>query len=280
MGRYGGLIGVLWCCLASAQPMLEAGQAFQDCETCPVMVVIPAGGFEMGMAYGDAIQGDEESPTHPVRFSRSFALGEYEVTRGQFEAFVKDAGYDAGDSCFIWNGNTGVYDAGRNWRRPGFDQDDHDPVICVNWEDAQAYVAWLSHRTGKRYRLPSEAEWEYACRGGGQDTYCGGEDVDALGWYRQNSGSHTHSVGQKQANGYGLYDMSGNVWEWTEDCYHGSYAGAPGDGSAWTEGDCRRVLRGGSWFNEALDLRAVFRLDYSPGSRYFSFGFRVARTLS
>ena len=232
----------------------QAGQVLRDCTECPEMVVIPAGSFEMGSNNGET----DERPVHRVDIARPFALGKYEVTQGEWRALMGNNPsdfQDCGDRC---------------------------PVEEVSWEDAQSFVRRLNERTGKRYRLPSEAEWEYACRGGGQDTYCGGEDVDALGWYRQNSGSHTHSVGQKQANGYGLYDMSGNVDEWVEDCYHDSYAGAPGDGSAWTEGDCgRRVLRGGSWSNVvAYDLHAAFRYGFIfPSFRVSDHGFRVARTL-
>ena len=234
------------------QAVGQAGQVLRDCGVCPEMVVIPAGSFEMGSSDGAS----DEGPVHRVDIARPFALGKYEVTQGEWRALMGNNPSDfkdCGDRC---------------------------PVENVSWEDAQSFVQRLNERTGKRYRLPSEAEWEYACRGGGQDTYCGGEDVDALGWYDKNSGGQAHPVGQKQANGYGLYDMSGNVWEWTEECYHDSYAGAPGDGSAWTEGDCgRRVLRGGSWNYFADDLRAAYRIVYVPGIRLGNVGFRVARTL-
>jgi formylglycine-generating enzyme required for sulfatase activity/phage host-nuclease inhibitor protein Gam len=142
---------------------------------------------------------------------------------------------------------------------------DNCPVEQVSWDDIQTYLQKLNAKTGKQYRLPNEAEWEYACYGGNKTEYCGGNDADSVAWYDGNSGNKTHPVGQKQANGYGLYDMSGNVWEWMSDCY---------------EGNCgRRVLRGGSWFNYAQRSRAAFRDDFTPAKRYSSYGFRLARTL-
>ena len=150
----------------------------------------------------------------------------------------------------------------------------------VSWHDAQAFIAWLNKTDGVGYRLPSEAEWEYACRAGGNDTYCGGNSVGAFGWYDGNSGNRPHSVGTKQANVFGLHDMSGNVYEWVQDCWHDSYRGAPSDGSAWTSacsGD-GRGLRGGSWYSYAWDSRAADRSSGTPGFRISYIGFRLART--
>jgi len=155
------------------------------------------------------------------------------------------------------------------------------PVVGVSWDDATAYCQWLSERTGRNYRLPTEAEWEYAARGGRDSkgyTYAGGDDLDAVAWYYGNANGKTHPVAQKQANELGLYDMSGNVYEWVQDCWHDSYAGAPKDGSAWTSGDCdRRVLRGGSWSFINLICRVAFRFWYFPDFRYLNFGFRLAQ---
>ncbi len=141
---------------------------------------------------------------------KNYELGKYHVTRGEFAKFVSDTRYDAGISCWVWIGKW-EQQSGRSWRDPGFAQEDNHPVACVNWNDAQAYVDWLSKKTGRQYRLPVEEEWEYACQGGSKTEYCGGDNLDAVGWYWDNSGKHTHPVGQKQANGYGLYDMTGNV---------------------------------------------------------------------
>lgn len=166
---------------------------------------------------------------------KNIEIGKYEVTRGQFAEFVRASGYDAGNQCVIFEdlkeGPKADERSGSHWRNPGFVQDDNHPVTCVNWYDTQAYITWLNQQTGKQYRLPSGAEWEYTCYGGRKTEYCGGDDIDAVAWYLENSSSKTHPAGRKRANSYGLYDMSGNVSEWTQDCW---------------QGDCaNRVLRGG-----------------------------------
>jgi formylglycine-generating enzyme required for sulfatase activity len=159
------------------------------------------------------------------------------------------------------------------------------PVELVSWNDAKEFIQKLNAKTGKQYRLPSEAEWEYACRAGGHQKYCGSDNVDSVAWYGSEFGN-THPVAEKQANTFGLYDMSGNVWEWVEDSYHDNYNGAPTDGSAWQGDGAKRVLRGGSWTNNANDSRSSFRLDLDPrnirggiGYRNYIGGFRVASTL-
>lgn len=191
---------------ASPAPVSIATPATPVCTYCPEMVAIPAGSFSMGSNDGNS----DEKPIHTVNVKR-FEMGKYEVTRGQFAAFVTATNYDAGNSCYVYiNGRWGQQE-GYNWRNPGFNQTDKDPVACVNWDDAKAYVNWLSRQTNRNYRLPSEAEWEYACRGGKQQKYCGSDDVGAVAWYGGNSDKKTHPVGQKQGNGFGLYDMSGNV---------------------------------------------------------------------
>lgn len=232
------------------------GEVFRDCPDCPEMVVIPAGSFDMGGS------GSSESPVHRVSV-RSFAVGRTEVTQGQWRAVMG-------------NNPSGFSTCGADC-----------PVEQVSWNDAQEYVRKLSAQTGKTYRLPSEAEWEYACRAGGRHEYCGGDHLDAVGWYGAyatptgNSGETTNPVARKQANAFGLYDMSGNVWEWTEDCWNASYNGAPGDGSAWTTGECSlgRVLRGGSWLNIPQIARAAIRLRNDTTYRSFNLGFRLARML-
>lgn len=239
---------------ATAGP--RPGEVFRDCGDCPEMVVIPAGSFDMGGS------GSNESPVHRVSV-RSFAMGRTEVTQGQWRAVMgsNPSGFSTcGADC---------------------------PVERVSWNDAQEYVRKLSAQTGKSYRLPSEAEWEYACRAGGRHEYCGGDHLDAVGWYGAhatptgNSGKTTNPVARKQANAFGLYDMSGNVWEWTEDCWNASYNGAPGDGSAWTTGECSvgRVLRGGSWYFIPQVARAAYRNRSDASNRVGSIGFRLARML-
>jgi formylglycine-generating enzyme required for sulfatase activity len=146
----------------------------------------------------------------------------------------------------------------------------------VSWHDAKQFVSLLSAKTGKTYRLPSEAEWEYACRAGGRHEYCGSDSADNVSWY---SGKATNPVAGKQANAWGLHDMSGNVWEWTEDCWNGNYSSAPTDGSAWTAGDCSlKVVRGGSWFDDPQVLRSANRGRFATAVRLIVNGFRVART--
>ena len=195
-------------------------------------------------------------------------MGVYEVTRGEFARFVSETG--------------------------------HDPVVCVNWKDAQAYVSWLSRMTDKTYRLLSEAEWEYVARAGTRTRYWYGDDKGAdqlctygngaaqetsFDWKNDACGDgyeRTAPVGSFRSNSFGLHDVHGNVWEWVEDCWHDSYSGAPSDGRAWTSGgDCSlRVLRGGSWDNAPGNLRAAIRYRNDDVGRFYSVGFRVARTLS
>jgi formylglycine-generating enzyme required for sulfatase activity len=275
------------------------GTVFRDCPDCPEMVVIPAGKFTMGSPESEkswaAIHGGnresvaDESPQHSVSLRR-FALGKYDVTRGEYAVFVRETGHPAGDGCgpdsFKWNKQPGV-----GWQNPGFSQTDRDPVVCVSWPDARAYVAWLNGKVrglglnsdGGPYRLPSESEWEYAARAGATTRFWWGDDdgvAASHSWYKSNSGSQTHPAGSKPANAFGLYDMAGNVWQWTQDCYVDSYAQAPTDGSAAETGNaCMRVDRGGSWLYPAWLLRSATRERNPADYRDVIMGFRVARSL-
>ncbi len=232
----------------------EAGKTFKDCADCPEMVEIPAGSFAMGSNKGEP----DEKPLHNVTIAQSFAIGKTEVTQQQWQAVMgNNPSYfsECGDTC---------------------------PVEQVSWNDVQLFIKKLNTKTGKQYRLPSEAEWEYACRAGKQQEYCGSDAADSVAWNSFNSGSFffntPHPVASKQANAFGLYDMSGNVWEWVADNYHDNYNGAPEDGSAWVNGSMH-VLRGGSWGKDAKFGRAVARSKFSANYRDFSYGFRLARTL-
>lgn len=150
---------------------------------------------------------------------------------------------------------------------------DDCPVEKVNFTDATLFIKRLNKKTGKEYRLPSEAEWEYACRAGGKDEYCGGNDASKVGWHEGNSGGETSSVAGKQPNAWGLYDMSGNVWEWTQDCWNDSHEGASADGSARESGYCsKHVVRGGSWSLIPSSLRAAYRLNFESGTRFSNGG--------
>ena len=276
------------------------GDSFRDCAECPEMVVLPAGSYRMGSPSYEQRRGEDEGPVREVTIAAPFAIGRHEVTVAEFGRFVDETGYSAGSSCRTYESGEWESRAGRGWRNPGFGQSGRHPVACVNWNDAQAYAAWLSRETGEQYRLPSESEWEYAARAGtatarywgegesGQCRHANGADASAKesysGWTVascRDGHVHTAPAGSFAANGWGLHDMLGNVWEWTEDCWNGSYAGAPSDGSAWKYGDCaKRVLRGGSWFNVPSGLRAANRFRNTTGLRSIYYGFRVARTLA
>ena len=249
---------------AAEKELKRPGRRFRDCDACPEMVVLPAGSFLMGSPESEEGREDDEGPQHRVEIREAFVVGAYEVTFEEWDVCVADGG------C---GGNRRPDDWG--WGRG------KRPVIAVSWEDAQAYINWLSRKTGEEYRLLSEAEWEYAARAGSRTRYSFGNGItpsDAN--YGGNIGK-TQPVGSYRANGYGLYDMHGNAWEWVQDCYNDSYWGAPDNGVAWERGDCSvRVLRGGSWVDNSGDLRSANRLRYHSRSRGNNIGFRVARTLT
>ena len=275
-------------------------EVFRDCPKCPELVVVPAGSFQMGSPSLEAGRNANEGPVHEVVIAEPFAVGVYEVTRGQWSAFVSQTGHATGDGCWSYEGWKWEERSGRSWRNPGFAQSDGHPVMCVSWEDARSYVEWLSGKTGEEYRLLSESEWEYVARAGtrtwrywgnsetGQCRYANGLDRAAERRYSTRTVAscddghvHTAAVGSYEGNGYGLHDVLGNVLEWTADCWNDSYHGAPRDGSAWERGDCSgRVLRGGSWVDTPRILRSAFRVGYSTGSRSNHIGYRVARTLA
>ena len=241
---------------------------FQDCPACPEMVVIPPGSFRMGCLSDDDSCPAGERPVRIVRIPQPFALSKHEVTFADW------------DACVAAGGCGGYRPTDRGWGRG------NRPVIHVSWRDAQAYASWLSEETGEPYRLPSESEWEYAARAGTVTKYSWG---DLIGRNRANcdgcgsrwDDDRTAPVGSFAPNPFGLHDMHGNVWEWVEDCWNGSYSGAPSDGGAWLSGDCaKRVLRGGSWGVKPRLLRSALRGWNSPGDRLNSIGFRVARTLT
>jgi formylglycine-generating enzyme required for sulfatase activity/energy-coupling factor transporter ATP-binding protein EcfA2 len=240
---------------------LKPGETFKDCADCPEMVVIPAGKFTMGSPDSEKGREKNAAPQHTVTIPRAFALGTREVTFDEYDSFALATGQKL-PSDNEW---------GRGKR----------PVINVSWDDAQGYVGWLSKRTGRTYRLPSEAEWEYAARAETTTPYSFGSEITAQQASFGNNFGKTAKVGSYPANGFGLHDMHGNVWEWVEDCLHKTYESAPSDGSAWTNGgNCKdRILRGGSWSSDQRILRSAQRGWNDTGSRYNYNGFRVARTL-
>lgn len=284
----------------------RVGKPFRDCSSdCPEMVVVPrgtfnvlTGGFMMGSDETEVGRDDDEGPKHKVVLDYFLALSTHEVKRGEFRVFVKETNHKMGE-CQYWDGQTYQTEKGVYWHNRTEQKTDSYPVVCVNWEDASAYAKWLSKKTGKQYRLPSEAEWEYAARGGtatarywgdsekDQCRHANGADatMKASGYDVKKGVSckdgyaETAPVGSFSANPYGLYDVLGNAWEWVEDCYQDSYNGAPEDGSAWTSGGCyERVLRGGGWDSGPGNLRSANRFWVAPALRDFYNGFRLART--
>ena len=267
----------------------------------PHMVAIPPGRFLMGSpdteARWEGYDGEEE-PRHDVHIDYVLALGRGPVTVDEFSAFITETQRPMGDRAFVLTDGKWADPVGKGWRDPGFPQGGDHPVTCVNWRDALAYVAWLNVRcdlTDKTdaYRLPSEAEWEYACRAETETPFSFGDGIttdhanfDGNSGYAGASPTMvwrraTTRVGAFQANGFGLYDMHGNVWEWCQDAWNTSYSGAPDDGAAWLTGDAsRRVVRGGSWYVAPQIPRSAMRLWFHSAGRGNGIGFRLARTLS
>lgn len=242
------ILGWLITNIANAESPHET---FQDCTDCPEMVTISAGSFEMGL---NGVSNNEK-PIHHVVIAQSFAMGKTEVTQGQWRAIMgNNPSYfsNCGDNC---------------------------PVEQVSWNDTQEFIRLLNQKTGKQYRLPSEAEWEYACRAGGSHQHCGNDSMDSVGWHSGNKSNPTHPVGLKQANAFGLFDMNGNVNEWVEDSYHDNFNAAPADGSAWLGDGVQHVLRGGSWNYPPQLTRAAIRFGDKATNHVNSNGFRLARTL-
>ena len=243
------------------------------------LVRIQGGRFAMG----SNVHG-EEQPVHEVTIGYDFEIGRTEVTRGQFRAFIEATGYitEAEKEGWGWtrsNWRDWHPELDINWRHPGFMQTDEHPATCVSWYDAMAFCRWLSRETGEVIRLPSGAEWEYACRAGTTTDYAG--DVKTMAWHRYNSGQQSHPVARKQPNAWGLYDMHGNVWEWCRDMWHDGYDGAPADGSAWTTATLFiPLMRGGSFTNPIWWLRSANPMRNDPGCRHsYNQGLRIVREL-
>ena len=257
---------------ADPRPARRVGERFRDCADCPELVVVPAGSFTMGSPSSEEGRNDDEGPQRRVTIPSPLAVGVYEVTFAEWDACV------SGGGCGRYRPN----DAG--WGRGS------RPVINVSWGDAQAYVDWLSRRTGASYRLLSESEWEYVARGGSRTAYWWGHSVGRSLANCDGCGSRwdteqTSPVGSFEANGFGLHDVSGNVYEWVRDCWHGDYVGAPTDGSARIRNSgggafcTARVVRGGSWDIDPRHLRSATRGRLVPNFRVVNGGFRVLRTL-
>jgi formylglycine-generating enzyme required for sulfatase activity len=287
--------------VGSERRCLRPKDTFRDCPWCPEMVVVPAGGFMMGSPADEPERESElgrpgarkgtEGPQHRVTVPKPFAVGKSAVTRREYEMFVVGSGHDIGSSCWTLENDQGAERILRSFRNPGIPQGDDHPAVCVNWHDAKAFVEYLSRLAGKSYRLLSESEREYVTRAGSRTPFWWGSSISTR--QANYNGRHAYAGGARgeylrttvevrrfDPNPWGLFDVHGNVWEWTEDCWNSSYDGAPADGSAWISSGCgERVLRGGSWINHPGFLRAAARIPYAPTVRYSGAGFRIARTL-
>ena len=307
----------------------EVGDSFRDCRVCPEIVVLPTGEFEMGSPSQEEGRSDWEGPVHRVAMAVPIAMSAHEVTVREFRGFVAETGHSMDGSCWTFDasfeevlamdlsdswltlrGVGGMSREGRGWRNPGFKQDASHPVVCVSWKDAQAYARWLSKKTGESYRLPSEAEWEYAARAGtNAATYWGDAAIDTCRYSNSvqpistmvervlhsakaanevdtesaqcvDDHDRTSPVGAYLPNRFGLYDMLGNAWEWTADCWNSSYHGAPIDGSAWQSGECQvRAIRGGSYADLLRPGRSALRKFLPESDRTADLGFRVVRSM-
>jgi formylglycine-generating enzyme len=248
------------------------------------MVTLPAGEFWMGSKADDKFATAEEKPLHKVKIS-AFRLSKFETTREQFAQFVQSTGYSA-SGCLVWDFGLSqfILDNLKNWENPGFTQRENDPVACISYNDAMAFIGWLNTQTNKKFRLPTEAEWEYAARAKTSTTFFWGNNrPEDYAWFNMNSEKKTHPVGSKLANPFGIYDTAGNVWEWVQDCWHENYNRAPQNGKVWDAADngiCgQTVLRGGAWFTDAVFLRPAQRLWANQNLRGYHFGFRLAEDI-
>ncbi len=263
-----------------------------DLPEAPKLAVVPAGSFLMGSPVTESGRFPYEVQ-HRVTVKYPFAVGIYDVTRAEFAAFVAETNYDAtSGGCYAYENGDFTKRADRNWQSPGFEQTDSDPVVCVSRVDAKAYIAWLARKTGKDYRLPSESEWEYAARAGsttarpwgetlthddanyGKDQCCGPLAQGRDHWL------YTSPTGSFLPNGFGLFDVLGNVWQLTEDCYVEDYHSTPVDGSPARRPDCKLfIARGSAWSGYQRYMRSALRNWGGPETRNSSLGFRVARSL-
>ena len=275
------LLSVAWFCGATGLLADSLGLSIALTNGPTIEFVrVTAGEFMMGSPTNQPGRNPDELQ-HRVRLTRDYFIGRKPVTRGQFEAFVRETAFrteaERGPSGgFGWNGKELVQRKEFTWRNPGFPQTATHPVVMVTWDDARAFCSWISRKSGRVCRLPTEAEWEFACRAGATNAFHAGP-ADDIAWHLGNSGGTTHPVGGKRANGWGLHDMTGNVFEWCSD-WHAPYASAavvdPAGPAAGVETP-RRVLRGGSWLRDAKFCRSAARYRNSPSARNADNGFRL-----
>ena len=297
------VFAALWVTSGQCQ---NPGIILKDCDFCPELVVVPPGTFQMGTALGINIDNETgESPPVQMTIERPFAIGRYEVTHDEFRLFADATGFEPVVRCRVWSDAKGRYDDddNRTWRTPGVPEKPagNHPVSCVSWQDAKRYVTWLGGRTGMSYRLPTEAEWEYAARAGSDSLYPWGNsphqgcayanayDITTrerypLAWTHmacRDGFAGVAPVGSLRPNAFGIHDMIGNVWEFAEDCATRSHIGRPKDGRAWVwQGGCtRRIQRGGGWITSIARIRPGYHGDANATHRFDFGGFRVARDL-
>jgi formylglycine-generating enzyme required for sulfatase activity len=299
---------------AHAADSSKPGTVFRDCADCPEMVALAAGSFTMGSTKAETDraelpdeQGARERPAHTVTFARPFAIGKYEITVDEYTAFANATARRATDNCITWDETAAKWGpvATATWKNPGYAQTGRFPVGCVTIDDARAYAAWLAQKSGKPYRIPSEAEWEYAARAGTRTMQTWGDSFDGICKFanvsdRTRMDKHTTverdptryfdcedgfiyaaPVGSFPPDRWGLYDMVGNIWEWTEDCFIPHYNGAPTDGSVRRDpSQCDRlIVRSGGWYSRNWFARPAGRSRENPDYRSSTLGIRVARTL-
>lgn len=279
----------------------------QDCKTCPQLVEVPAGSVLIGSSENEIGRRKGERPSTTATIDEPFLMSKYEITLGQFRQFMEETQYKQKDAvwqgevlkgCNYYDGKRYGYIAQHSWENPGYPQREDAPVVCVSWSDADAYCTWLSDKTGRKYRVPSAVEFEYATKAG-KDTpwFWGTAPEDACEYANLGDRTFAHhypvrpsfpcddgyvytaAVGTFKSNNFGLHDMIGNAWEWTNDCYHEDLAHSPTDGSAWLEedeGDCTfRTPKGGSWISGVSWGRAAVRSRDGADYRSFMLGFRV-----
>ncbi len=320
---WAGILSGVVPLLAVAQAVRGTPSEFRDCPDCPLMVRIAPGSFVRGSTAAETTRertperdAPNEKPQMRVTIGYPFAVGKYEVTRAEFARFAAETRLERTQDCLSWdraNARWGRFPGERNWQAPGFEQGDDHPVVCVNWSEAKAYAAWLARRTGQPYRLLTDAEWEYVARAGtttarwwgdGRERACEfgnlsdltkaealhSDDAAAIADRDRHFGCRdgyvfTAPVGRFKPNPWGVHDLFGNAWEWTEDCFGRSYVGAPIDGSArqppgGAGAACaERVMRGGAWHADAFYIRAAKHDFAPPALRSARMGLRVAREL-
>jgi sulfatase modifying factor 1 len=304
-------VAALFICFVGTAPEAKAqagaGDILSDCDHCPDLVVVPPGQFRMGTPLGVDVDNETgEQPPIQMTIPNAFALGRTEVSRAEFDVFARATGFEPTILCRVWNDKLQRYDddPARTWKTPGVPErpKPEHPVSCVSWQDAKLYVAWLAADTGLPYRLPTEAEWEYAARAGSDALYPWGDsahqgcrwvnayDLDSrerypLAWTHmacRDGFAGVAPVGALEPNAFGLHDMLGNVWEFAEDCATKSHVGRPQDGRAWVwQGGCARIIqRGGGWMTSVARIRPGYHGDANATHRFDFGGFRVARDLT